>query len=113
VPAIDALPKTTSITAWLPVRLSVIPDPIVSDWKARTSTLGPPLWVTVCGLGSDWPQVVPDQLVPLKVRVPEQLRFTAATGERPASWGAVRLAGAYPNDVDTHAAGIPGLCRAH
>jgi hypothetical protein len=85
VPAMDAVPKTTSITAWLPVKLNVVPDPIVSDWRARTSIVGPPLGVTVLTLGNDWPHVAPDQLVPLKVTVPEQVRLTAATGVSPAS----------------------------
>ena len=55
--------------------------------------VGPPVWVTVCTTGKDCEQVVPDQLVPLNVRVPEQVRLTAPAGVSPPSCDAVRFAG--------------------
>jgi hypothetical protein len=85
VPATLASPYTRIITALVPVKETVTPLAMVRDWKASTSMLGPPLWVTVCGAGSVCEHVAPLHVLPLKVTVPAQLRFTAAAGVMPES----------------------------
>jgi hypothetical protein len=101
------------MTALCPVKLTVTPEPMTSDWKARTSMLGPLDCVIVWADGKVCPHVAPVQPVPSYFRLPVQARFTGPTGDSAASWAAVRFVGVYPKPDAVHAAGIPGLCKAH
>jgi hypothetical protein len=89
------------------VKLTVTPLATVSDWNARTSMLGPPLWVIVCAAGSVCEHVAPLHALPLNVTVPAHVRLTAAEGVMPESCAEVNPAGVYPNDVMLQDAGIP------
>jgi hypothetical protein len=58
-PATVASPNTRIMTALVPPKLTVTPLATVSDLNARTSMLGPPVWVMVWGAGSVCEHVAP------------------------------------------------------
>ena len=93
VPDTAALPNTTIMTAFDPVRFSVTPAAIVRPRKASTSMLGPPICVRVLAEGRACVQVAPVQCEPSYVTVPAHVRSTAPTGASAASWDIVRLLG--------------------